>query len=101
MMRRLLPPIAIVVVAAALVLGPLVTTLSARDYFALVRKAREAVKIPETFNAPRSTLTVSPDEVEAAFVAANPGLPRDGRGRPSRKRPSPYGCRRPRRHIGR
>ena len=52
--------------------------LSAQDYFALVRKARAAVKIPEAFNAPRSTLTVTPDEVEQAFVTANPGLPRDG-----------------------
>jgi len=52
--------------------------LSAQDYFDLVRKARAAVTIPEAYAAPRSTLTVSPDEVEEAFVKANPGLSRTG-----------------------
>ena len=41
-----------------------------------MRKAREAVKIPETYAAPNATLTVTPDEVEEAFVKANPGLSR-------------------------
>ena len=44
-------------------LGP-----AAQAYFDLVRKAREAVKIPETYAAPKTTLTVAPDEVEDAFV---------------------------------
>jgi ribonuclease T2 len=35
------------------------------------------VKIPEAYLDPRQVLTVSPDEVEEAFVAANPGLERD------------------------
>jgi len=48
--------------------------LAAQAYFDLVRKAREAVKIPEAYAAPKTTLTVSPDEVEEAFVKANPGL---------------------------
>jgi ribonuclease T2 len=50
--------------------------LAAQAYFDLVRKAREAVKIPEVYTAPKATLTVSPDEVEEAFVKANPGLSR-------------------------
>lgn len=52
--------------------------LSAQEYFALVRKARAAVKIPDAYSAPKSTLTVTPDEVEEAFVKANPGLTRVG-----------------------
>jgi ribonuclease T2 len=50
--------------------------LRAQEYFALVRKAREAVKIPDNYVAPKSTLTVTPDEVEDAFVQSNPGLSR-------------------------
>jgi ribonuclease T2 len=52
--------------------------LSAQAYFDLVRKARAAVKIPEAYAAPKATLTVAPDEVEEAFVNANPGLTRAG-----------------------
>jgi ribonuclease T2 len=52
--------------------------LDAEAYFDLVRKAREAVKIPESYTAPNKTLTVSPDDVEEAFVKANPGLSRTG-----------------------
>jgi ribonuclease T2 len=52
--------------------------LGAPAYFNLVRKARESVKIPELYTTPRSTLTVTPDEVEDAFVTANPGLSRAG-----------------------
>jgi ribonuclease T2 len=50
--------------------------LAAQAYFDLVRKAREAVKIPDVYTAPRATLTVAPGEVEEAFVKANPGLSR-------------------------
>jgi ribonuclease T2 len=50
--------------------------LGAQSYFDLVRKARETVKIPETYSAPDATITVTPDEVEEAFVKANPGLSR-------------------------
>src|SRR5262249_10998948 len=46
-------------------------------YFENVRKARAAVKIPDTYIAPSAPLTVTPDEVEEAFVQANPGLTRD------------------------
>src|SRR6478752_296524 len=52
--------------------------LPARGYFETVRKARAAVKIPADYLAPNSALTVSPDEVEDAFVKANPGLTRTG-----------------------
>jgi len=52
--------------------------LAAQAYFDLVRKARAAVKIPEAYSAPKSTVSVSPDEVEEAFVNANPGLARAG-----------------------
>ena len=50
--------------------------LEAQAYFDLIRKAREAVKIPESYAAPKTTLTVAPDEVEEAFVKSNPGLSR-------------------------
>ena len=43
-----------------------------------MRKARAAVKVPDSFVAPKATLTVSPDQVEDAFVKANPGLSRAG-----------------------
>ena len=50
--------------------------LAAQAYFDLLRKAREAVKIPDAYMAPKATLTVAPNEVEEAFVKANPGLSR-------------------------
>jgi ribonuclease T2 len=50
--------------------------LPARGYFETIRKARAAVKIPPEYLAPQETLTVSPDQVEEAFVTANPGLSR-------------------------
>jgi ribonuclease T2 len=50
--------------------------LPARGYFESVRKARAVVKIPERFLDVKEPLTVTPDEVEEAFVKANPGLTR-------------------------
>jgi ribonuclease T2 len=50
--------------------------LDQQGYFDLVRKARETVKIPETYVSPKATLSVTPAEVEEAFVKANPGLSR-------------------------
>ncbi|MCX7312185.1 MAG: ribonuclease T2 [Alphaproteobacteria bacterium] len=50
--------------------------LQAQAYFDLVRKARETVKIPDSYIAPQATLMVTPDEVEDAFVKSNPGLSR-------------------------
>src|SRR5262249_59385233 len=52
--------------------------LPARGYFEAVRKARARVKIPEEFLEPKAALNVAPDEVEDAFVKANPGLSRAG-----------------------
>jgi ribonuclease T2 len=51
--------------------------LSPRAYFETIRKARAQIKIPEVYLDPKQVLTVTPDEVEEAFVTANPGLERD------------------------
>jgi ribonuclease T2 len=50
--------------------------LSARAYFDTVRKVRAVVKIPEQYLEVKAPLTVTPDEVEEAFVQANTGLSR-------------------------
>jgi ribonuclease T2 len=50
--------------------------LDARSYFDLVRKARGTIKIPEGYASPQGALSVSPDEVEEAFIKVNPGLGR-------------------------
>jgi ribonuclease T2 len=52
--------------------------LSQSAYFDTIRKARAVVKIPQQYLELRSPQTVTPDEVEDAFVAANPGLTREG-----------------------
>lgn len=52
--------------------------LNSQQYFDLVRKARETVKIPDQFHDLSGYKMVTPDEVEQAFVDANPGLPRAG-----------------------
>jgi ribonuclease T2 len=51
---------------------------SASAYFEMVRRARAAVKIPPQYLEPQSALDVTPNEVEDAFVAANPGMSRAG-----------------------
>src|SRR5216683_7239019 len=51
--------------------------LSPRAYFDTVRKARAVVKIPDAYLEPKEILSVTPDEVEEAFVKVNPGLTRD------------------------
>jgi ribonuclease T2 len=48
--------------------------LSAHGYFETVRKARAVVKIPAEYIDLKAPLTVTPAEVEQAFVKANPGL---------------------------
>jgi ribonuclease T2 len=48
--------------------------LSARAYFDTIRKARAAVKIPADFLDVKTHLTVTPAEIEDAFVKANAGL---------------------------
>jgi ribonuclease T2 len=52
--------------------------LSERAYFETVRKARAAVKIPSEFLQLPEAKTIAPDEIEDAFVKANPGLPPTG-----------------------
>lgn len=54
------------------------TGLSHADYFAASRAAFGAVKIPAEFKNVSSYVSTTPAKVEAAFLAANPGLNRDG-----------------------
>ena len=51
--------------------------LSARDYFALVRRATGAIHLPEVFAGVNRELRIDPDVVEAAFIEANPELTPD------------------------
>jgi ribonuclease T2 len=51
--------------------------LDAEHFFTTVREARGKVNIPERFVRLNDYTTVSPDEVEDAFIAANPGLSHD------------------------
>jgi ribonuclease T2 len=51
--------------------------LSARAYFDTVRKMRAVIKIPPEYLDVHAPITVSADDVEEAFVKANPGLTRD------------------------
>jgi ribonuclease T2 len=48
--------------------------LSSRAYFESVRKARAVVKIPANYLELERPISVTPNEVAAAFVKANPGL---------------------------
>src|SRR3954454_25122072 len=50
--------------------------LPTRGTFEPIRTARGGGKIPPNYLEPKAALTVSPVEVEAAFVKANPGLSR-------------------------
>jgi ribonuclease T2 len=52
--------------------------LDQRDYLATARSARERVTIPEAFAAPDQDISINPGDVEAAFIAANPGLEANG-----------------------
>jgi ribonuclease T2 len=52
-------------------------TGSPSSYFERVRQARAKVRIPAEFENVTDYRTVSPDEVEEAFVRANPGLTRE------------------------
>ena len=49
--------------------------LGARGYFETIRKARAAVRIPADYLQLADPKTVSPAEIEDAFIKANPGLP--------------------------
>jgi ribonuclease T2 len=50
--------------------------LSVSDYFALIRKARDSVKIPIDLQAPLRDLHLTPSEIAARFAVANPGYAR-------------------------
>src|ERR1700761_7671640 len=52
--------------------------LGERAYFENIRKARAAVKIPDDYLQLTDTKTVSPSEVEDAFIKVNPGLKASG-----------------------
>jgi ribonuclease T2 len=51
--------------------------LPPRAYFDNVRKARALMKIPPQYLEVTTPLTVTPDEIEDAFVGANPGMTRE------------------------
>ena len=48
--------------------------LGGRAYFETIRKARAAVKIPDDYLQLQDTKTLSPADVEEAFIKVNPGL---------------------------
>jgi ribonuclease T2 len=50
--------------------------MSAADYFAAVRKARDSVKLPADLNQPTQKLQLSPGQIEAKVAAANPSFPK-------------------------
>src|SRR5260370_39842866 len=52
--------------------------LQPREYFHVVRRAREKVRIPEQYSNPTSPLSVTPSQVIDAFISANDGLPPAG-----------------------
>lgn len=52
--------------------------LNPRAYFDNIRKARAVVKIPDQYLEVKEPLTVTPDEIEEAFVKANPAMSRGG-----------------------
>src|SRR6185437_9536985 len=53
------------------------TGLSAHDYFATVREVKARLNIPPMFKAPAHPLRLAPEEVERAFIEANPNLRAD------------------------
>src|SRR5271156_1347043 len=50
------------------------TGLSPHDYFTTVRNVRQRLAIPPMLQAPHEPLHLSPDDIEQAFIAANPNL---------------------------
>jgi ribonuclease T2 len=52
--------------------------LSQEDYFRLLRRARETVVVPPGFRRLDAYRTLSPGEVERAFLDANPGMAPEG-----------------------
>lgn len=52
--------------------------LPQRDYFRVLRAAREAVAVPAEFRRLDGYRTLAPGEAERAFLSSNPGLAADG-----------------------
>lgn len=52
--------------------------LSQKDYFNLVREARNAVTIPAALDTPDRARTSPVADLETAFIRANPGMKADG-----------------------
>ena len=52
--------------------------LQPREYFDLIRRAREKLTIPEQYSHPTVPLSVTPGQVIDAFVSANDGLSPEG-----------------------
>jgi ribonuclease T2 len=52
--------------------------LNQKDYFATTRAAFQSVKLPTEIASGQRSVTLSTEAVEAAFVAANPGMSRQG-----------------------
>jgi ribonuclease T2 len=52
------------------------TGMSAADYFAAIRKAREAVNLPDRIKQPQQNLEMRPGEIESLLAAANPKFPK-------------------------
>src|SRR5258708_18446494 len=51
------------------------SNLSAADYFATVRKARDSVSMPKDWDQPSQKLQLSPAEIEAKLAGANTSFP--------------------------
>jgi ribonuclease T2 len=52
------------------------TGMTAADYFAALRKARDSVNIPPDLNKPLQSLQLSPADIEARLATANPSFPK-------------------------
>jgi len=47
------------------------------DFFALVRRARASIAIPQEFSSPTQAAEISPAAISGAFIRVNPRLPPD------------------------
>lgn len=54
------------------------TGLTAKQYFRVVRKAYQSIKIPPALISPSRTSRQSADEIKQLFIDANPGMASDG-----------------------
>lgn len=52
--------------------------LSQQDYFEVLRAAWERMAVPLEYRDVRTAVEIDPDDVEEAFLSANPDLPEDG-----------------------